>query len=89
MALADSHAWRLKAMSDETKGEHGRKKDPTVRHKASSEPRAPRPKAPMSEPIQHLIGSQLRAAYDEVVQQPVPDKFLELLKELEAKQEHS
>ena len=35
--------------------------------------------APVNETMQHVIGSQLRAAYDEVVRQPVPDRFIELL----------
>lgn len=41
---------------------------------------------PLNESLQHVIGAQLKAAYDEVVKQPVPDKFLELLSALEGKQ---
>ncbi len=36
--------------------------------------------------LQAHIGRQLRAVYDEVAQQPVPDRFLKLLDELERKQ---
>ena len=33
--------------------------------------------------IQHEIGKHLRAHYDGVVNEPVPDKFMELLEKLE------
>ena len=33
--------------------------------------------------IQGEIGKQLRAVYEDVVKEPVPDRFLELLKKLE------
>jgi len=36
--------------------------------------------------LQAHIGRQLRAVYDEVVNEPVPDKFIRLLEELERKQ---
>jgi hypothetical protein len=36
-------------------------------------------------PIHEPIGRQLRAIFDEVTSQPVPDKFLKLLEELERK----
>lgn len=35
--------------------------------------------------VQRAIGSQLRAVYDEVVNMPVPDKFLALLSSLDGK----
>ncbi len=35
--------------------------------------------------IYDLIGQRLRNFYDEVAQQPVPDRFVELLNQLEAK----
>jgi hypothetical protein len=34
-------------------------------------------------PIEEHIGRQLRSIYDDVLSQPVPDRFLELLKQLE------
>jgi hypothetical protein len=34
---------------------------------------------------QKRIGDQLRAMYDDLVQQPVPDRFRDLLAELEGK----
>jgi hypothetical protein len=39
--------------------------------------------------LQAHIGRQLRAVYDEIAQQPVPDRFLQLLDELERKQAHN
>jgi hypothetical protein len=33
--------------------------------------------------IQHEIGKHLRAHYDDIVNEPVPDKFMELLEKLE------
>lgn len=35
--------------------------------------------------MQLFIGRQLRAVYDDVAKQPVPDRFLELMKQLESK----
>jgi hypothetical protein len=40
----------------------------------------------MEPDLQAHIGRQLRAVYDEVVNEPVPDKFVRLLEELERKQ---
>lgn len=36
-------------------------------------------------PVYHMIGSRLRDYYDEVAKQPVPDRFVDLLNQLEAK----
>ena len=33
--------------------------------------------------VQGEIGKQLRAVYEDVVKEPVPDRFLDLLKKLE------
>ena len=41
--------------------------------------------APSQPEIYDLIGQRLRNFYDEVAQQPVPDRFVELLNQLEAK----
>lgn len=46
----------------------------------------PSPGAALGPELQAHIGRQLRAVYDEVAQQPVPDRFLKLLDELERKQ---
>jgi hypothetical protein len=36
--------------------------------------------------VDRLISNQLRALYDEVVNEPIPDRFVQLLEELERKQ---
>jgi len=35
--------------------------------------------------IQSILGDRLRLYYDDVAREPVPDKFLELLKQLDEK----
>jgi hypothetical protein len=35
--------------------------------------------------IQAYIGQQLRAVYEDVAKQPVPDRFLELMRQLDTK----
>ncbi len=37
----------------------------------------------MDSRVQHEIGKHLRAHYDDVINEPVPDKFMELLEKLE------
>jgi hypothetical protein len=44
---------------------------------------SPRPEAALNKEIQGKIGQQLRAVYDDIVDQGVPDRFVELLKSLE------
>jgi hypothetical protein len=41
--------------------------------------------APNQPEIYDFIGQRLRNFYDEVAKQPVPDRFVELLNQLEAK----
>lgn len=38
--------------------------------------------------VQAHIGRQLRAGYVDILNQPVPDRFLELLRELDIRQTH-
>ena len=40
----------------------------------------------LDDAAQAAIGRQLRTVYSEIVQQPVPDQFLQLLDELERKE---
>ena len=35
--------------------------------------------------VQRAIGNRLRAYYDGVAKEPIPDRFIELLKQLDAK----
>ncbi len=44
------------------------------------------PTAGLEPELQDHIGRQLRAVYEEVLNEPVPDRFLQLLAELERKQ---
>ena len=41
------------------------------------------PEPSLDRAIQERIGDRLRAMYDDLVQQPVPDRFVELLSRLE------
>ncbi len=41
----------------------------------------------LSENIQEQIGAKLKALFDQVVEQPVPDRFVELLQALDDKDE--
>ena len=38
---------------------------------------------PVTADMQAFIGRQLRAVYDDIAKQPIPDRFLELMKQLE------
>lgn len=40
---------------------------------------------PVSADMHQFIGRQLRAVFDDVAKQPVPDRFLELMKQLDDK----
>jgi hypothetical protein len=42
-------------------------------------------RSPAQPEIYDLIGQRLRNYYDEVAKQPVPDRFMDLLSQLEAK----
>lgn len=52
-------------------------------------PRAPSPDRPadpgLDRPTQGRIGDQLRAMYDDLLNQPVPDRLADLLKRLDGK----
>ena len=39
-------------------------------------------RVPLSKELQDHIGGKLRAAYGQLVQEPVPDRFADLLKQL-------
>jgi hypothetical protein len=45
--------------------------------------------SPLDPDVQAHIGRQLRAGYVDILNQPVPDRFLELLAELDRRQEQS
>ena len=62
------------------------KKDPRDEMIVASEARAAtgRPRK-LDKSVQTAIGARLRAYYDGVEREPVPDRFAELLKQLEKK----
>lgn len=49
----------------------------------ASQPGAPRKQGGLNAEIQARIGHQLRAMYDDVVRQGVPDRFAELIRRLD------
>ena len=53
------------------------------RMRSDSQEDAQRGGAPMDARIQNEIGKHLRAIYDDVINEPVPNKFMELLQKLE------
>jgi hypothetical protein len=64
-------------------GEKGNKLARVISETSLDEKLATDPK--LDTTSQKRIGDQLRAMYDELVQQPVPDRFRSLLEQLEKK----
>lgn len=59
-------------------------KDPPPEMNVASEHTADRPRK-LDRSVQSAIGARLRAYYDEVAGEAIPDRFVELLKQLEKK----
>jgi hypothetical protein len=55
--------------------------------KSSQPPAKASPEEGLAANLQAHIGRQLRAAFDEIAREPVPDRFLQLLKDLERNEE--
>ena len=57
----------------------------TIEQARNGEPAGPGDgsEARLDSVVQRFIGDQLRAVYDEVAQEPVPERFVKLLEELE------
>jgi hypothetical protein len=53
----------------------------------SSAPMSPRHQGRLGRDVQAKIGNQLRAIYDGIVQEGVPDRFVDLLRRLDEKGE--
>jgi len=53
----------------------------------SSSPSSARHQGRLGRDVQAKIGSQLRAIYDDVVKEGVPDRFVDLLQRLDKKDE--
>lgn len=49
----------------------------------------PEAEAALPNELQGQIGKKLREAYSELVAEPVPDRFIELLQQLKAKERNS
>ena len=45
-----------------------------------------RPRAPNQDVLPGILGKQLKAAYSELLNTPIPDAFTELIKRLESKE---
>jgi len=56
--------------------------------KVEPEELVPAVEATLDPKIQEALGRSLKAHYDDLVKAPVPDRFLVLLAELEAKEQH-
>ena len=54
---------------------------------SSSSPTATRTQGRLGRDVQAKIGNQLRAIYDDVVKEGVPDRFVDLLKRLDKRDE--
>ena len=48
-----------------------------------------KPKGRLGRDVQSKIGQQLRAMYDDVVSEGVPDRFIEMLRKLDEKKEEN
>jgi hypothetical protein len=70
------------AKRDAESSSAGKNKDKTMRMESHSGPGGGGT-PPIDRGIQTEIGKQLRAIYDDVVNEPVPSKFMELLEQLE------
>ena len=79
--------WRVK-MAEQDSEKQGQAGDMNSRQTAETvPPAAPSvPGAMLEADLQAHIGRQLRAVYEEVVNEEVPDRFLRLLRELEQKE---
>ena len=55
----------------------------------ASQPGAPRKQGGLNAEIQSRIGHQLRAMYDDVVRQGVPERFAELIRKLDVPEDTS
>jgi hypothetical protein len=54
---------------------------------AETPPGSPPARTGLDAEVQAHIGRQLRAVYDDVANEPIPDKFLQLLRDLDQKRD--
>lgn len=72
-------------MNDPTPSPPGPKKMTMTKQLSQSPAPVTFSPSPLAADLQSHIGRQLQAVYDEVLHEPVPDRFLKLLQELERK----
>jgi Anti-sigma factor NepR len=61
-------------------------KETTMHMESGNGKERPGPEKTIGPDVQDHLGRKLKASYDELVRQPVPDKFRELLEELERRE---
>jgi hypothetical protein len=76
-ARAAGSVWEMDDDSNAAKGSRGDGGSGACDAPASNGRRSP-----ADDPVQRAIGEGLRAVFDEVVRQPVPERFAELLRKL-------
>ncbi|HLZ64642.1 MAG TPA: NepR family anti-sigma factor [Aliidongia sp.] len=84
----DAHDWSFPMVKRATSGERGPKgsklKGPDLRL-VGSNPKPQRMSVSLDADVESHIGGRLRAMYDSVLREPVPDRFLDLLRQLDTK----
>ena len=60
-----------------------KQREPDKAHNREAQTRC-RQRAAVDQPVSGAIGAQLRALYDKITQQPLPDRFERLLRRLES-----
>ncbi len=66
-----------------TEKRQAKSKKPGVKKTVTPHSMTPKSQSIAPVPMQDLLGDKLRAYYDEVAREPVPDRFEQLLKQLE------
>ena len=81
--LPDAHDWSFPMAKRATTGDRGRKA-PTL-SVVGGTPTPQRMSLGLDADVETHIGGRLRAMYDSVLREPVPDRFLDLLHQLDSK----
>ena len=69
-------------MNDDSNATKRSQRGERAEKSGKSSPHVRRKGSVLEDPVQRAIGEKLRAVFDEVVQQPVPERFAELLRKL-------
>lgn len=81
--LPDAHDWSVPMAKHAPKGDQ-EPKGPTLKVVGGT-PSPKRMTISLDGDVQTHIGGRLRAMYDSVLREPVPDRFLDLLRQLDSK----